>query len=407
MGGGFLFLAITILPTYRASSSSIPSDIRWLPVQPQILESQLGLVGRIEAATHTIITAPFEGLVKKLAVAEGQRVERGQHLLTLDTVQLDIQIREALAVQLKAKRAVQDMQHWEQSEEVSRARRALTSARLNLENTEATLADTRRLFERGIVARMDVDSLEQQAKGQRLDFTAAQAELRAVKSRGEGENRQIAEMELVNAQARHQALVALHAERELHAPFAGIVLLAKKEGGSNDTRPSVQPGQRVSQGTPFFELVSLERIKAVARIEEADLHQLSEGMPVQIAGDGFAGMTLHGRIASIGVQAISSSYGGASYDVIVSIEPLTSEQRQKIRLGMSARLTITTYRAEGGLAVPAEALRLDAQGNAAIEYRQSMSEAPQWKFVTIGRAVPQGVEVFGIGPGYVALASQR
>src|SRR5690606_22145942 len=120
-------------------------------------------------------------------------------------------------------------------------------------------------------------------------FTAAQAELRAVKSRGEGENRQIAEMELVNAQARHQALVALHAERELHAPFAGIVLLAKKEGGSNDTRPSVQPGQRVSQGTPFFELVSLERIKAVARIEEADLHQLSEGMPVQIAGDGFAG----------------------------------------------------------------------------------------------------------------------
>lgn len=407
MGGGFLFLAITILPTYWASSSSISSDIRWLPVEPQILESQLGLVGRIEAATHTVITAPFEGLVKKLVVAEGQRVERGQLLLTLDTVQLDIQIREALAAKLKAQRAVQVINNWEQSEEVSRARRALTNARLNLDNTEAALADTRRLFERGIVARMDVDSLEQQAKGQRLDFAAAQAELRAVISRGEGEDRQIAEMELANAQARHQALVALHAERELYAPFAGIVLLAKKEEGGNDTRPSIQPGLRVSQGTSLFELVSLERIKAVARIEEADLHQLSEGMPVQITGDGFAGMTLHGRIASIGVQAISSSYGGASYDVVVSIEPLTPEQIQRMRLGMSARLTITTYRSESGLAVPAEALKLDVQGNATIKYRKSMNEAPQWQSVTVGRAVPQGVEIFGIGSGYVALSDQR
>jgi multidrug resistance efflux pump len=373
-----------------------------------VLENQLGLVGRIEAATHTILTAPFDGVVQDLAITEGQRVERGQRLLEFDTAQLDIELREALASQLKAQRALQDIQNWEQSEEVSRARRALTNARLNLDSTEATLADTRRLFDRGIVARMEVDSLVQQAKSQRLDFTAAQAELRAVQSRGGGENLQIAEMELANAQARHLALLDLYAKRELYAPYAGIVLLAKKEEVNSDNRPQIHPGMRVTHGAPLFALVSLERIKAVARIEETDLHQLSEGMPVQITGDGFAGMTLHGRIASIGVQAIASTYGsGASYDVVVSIEPLASGQRQRMRLGMSARLTITTYRSDDGLAVPVEALNLDDQGNTTIEYRESMSEAPQWKIVTIGRAVPQGVEIFGIESGYVALPARR
>lgn len=402
-GGAILVIAIAALLAFQAQPRSTQPNIRWLHVQPQLLENQLGLVGKIEAAKHSILAAPFDGLVHVLAVTEGQRAERGQRLLTLDTTQLDIQIREALAVQLKARRTVQDMQNWEQSEEVSRARRTLTNARLNLEDTEAKLGDTRRLFERGIVARMEVDSLEQQAKTQRLDFIAAQAELQAAQNRGQGESRQIADMELANAQARHQALLALHAQRELSAPFAGIVLPTINSEDGGDT-PPIQPGIWVTQGTPLFELASLERIKAVARIEEADLHQLDEGMSVEITGDGFAGITLHGHISSIGIQGISSTYGGSTtYEVIVAVDPLTPEQRQRIRLGMSARLVIVTYRSESGLALPAEALHRDDEGNTTVEFREEMNEAPQRLNVKPGRAVPQGVEVFGIGPGYVAV----
>ena len=402
-GGAFLFVTIAVVLFYSTESSPGPSEARWLHVQPQLLENQLGLVGRIEAATHTILAAPFEGLVQDVAITEGQRVERGQRLLTLDTTQLDIQLREALAVQLKAQRTVQDMQNWEQSEDVSRARRTLTNARLNLEDTEARLADTRRLFERGIVARMELDSLEQQAKTQRLDLLASKAELRAAQSRGQGESRQIAEMELVNAQARHQALLSQHAQRELSAPFAGIVLHPQKPEDSGDT-PPIQPGMNVSQGTPLLELASTERIQAVARIEEADLHQLEESMPVKIAGDGFDGITLYGHIASIGVQGIPGTYGGSTtYEVVASIDPLTPAQQQRVRLGMSARLSITTYRVDNGLVIPAEALHRDAEGKSTIHYRERMDEAPRVLTVVTGRAVPQGVEVFGLEPGYVEL----
>ncbi|AHF68528.1 hypothetical protein PCH70_33750 [Pseudomonas cichorii JBC1] len=371
-------------------------------MQPQLLESQLGLVGRIEAASRSTMAAPFEGVVQQVAVVEGQRVERGQHLLTLDTAQLDIQLREALAAQLKLQRTVKDMENWAQGEEVARARRALTSAQYGLSDTERKLADTRRLFERGIVARMDVDSLEQQARVQRLDMTASQSELNAVMEKGKGENRQIADMELANAQSRYQALQALHAHREIEAPFAGIVLRPQRpEGG---VAPLIQQGMRMPQGTPLFELASLEQIRAVARVEEVDLHQLADGMPVQVTGDGFEGITLQGTLSSIAAQGVAPDFGGGTtYEVVISIASLTPAQQVKVRLGMSARLAIVTYRADNGFAVPPEVLRQDAEGRTFIVYRKDMADAPQRVMVTAGRAMPQGVEVSGLKPGYVEL----
>ncbi len=330
-------------------------------------------------------------------------MERGQPLLTFDTTQLDLQLREALAAQLIAQRAVRDMQNWSNSEDVARARRALTQAQMGLNDTETRLADTRRLFERGIVARMEVDALVQQARAQQLDLTAAQAGLRAALRQGQGENRQIADMQLANARSRYQALQALHVQRELVAPFSGIVLRPRKADG-NGSLPAVQQGMRTTQGAPLFELASLEQLRAVARVEETDLHQLRDGMPVQMTGDGFEGLSLQGRVVSIGAQGASpDTYGGATYEVVVAIDPLSPEQQQRVRLGMSARLAIVTYRVASGLAVPAEALRHDETDRTFVVYRRSMDAAVEHVPVTLGHAVPQGVEIFGMAPGYVEL----
>ena len=408
-GGGLFLLAAAVVATaYEASPSVAPSGSRWLQVRSQPLENQLGLVGRIEADKQMTLSAPFDGVVQELVVADGRRVECGQRLLSLDTAQLDIQVREALAAQLDAQRTVQDMRNWPQGEEVGRARRALANAQLGVSDSERKLAETRRLLERGIVARMEVDALEQQLQIQQLDLAASQAELRATLGRGKGDNLRIAEMQLSNAQARYQALSALHVQRELRAPFDGIVLRPQKSEAAGSTAAPPQPGLRVTQGMPLYELVHLERIKTVARVEEADLRQLSEGMPVQITGDGFDGITLQGRIAVIGVQGVVGMSGsGTTYEVTAAVDPLTPEQRRRVRLGMSARMAVVTYRTVGGLALPAEALRDDGEGRSVVVYRADSDEAPQQISVTTGRAVPQGVEVFGLKPGYVELPASN
>ncbi|WP_200866299.1 efflux RND transporter periplasmic adaptor subunit [Pseudomonas syringae] len=400
---------IVVLLSYAAQSPSeaSPTINGWIPVHSGSLQNQLGLVGRIEASGRLTLAAPFAGVIQEVAVVEGQRVERGQPLLVLDTSQLDIVLREALAVQLKLQRVVQDLENWTQGEEVARARRSVTNAQYGLADTERKLADTRRLLDRGIVARMEVDSLEQQARIQRLDMAASQSELRAVLQKGMGENRQIADMELANARSRYQALQAVHANRELVAPFAGIVLRPQKSEGA--AAPLVQQGMRLTEGAPLFELASLERIRAVARVEEADLHQISEGMPVQVTGDGFEGVTLQGSVATIAAQgqAADLSGGGATYEVVVNIEPLTPEQQAKVRLGMSARLAITTYHASNSFAIPADALHDGPDGKVSVIYRSNMTEEPRKVVVTTGRATAEGVEVFGIQAGYVELPATR
>ncbi|MFP1829508.1 hypothetical protein [Lonsdalea quercina] len=39
----------------------------------------------------------------------------------------------------------------------------------------------------------------------------------------------------------------------------------------------------------------MERLQVLTRVEEIDLHQLSEGMPVHITGEGFANRALTGK----------------------------------------------------------------------------------------------------------------
>ncbi|TBU73999.1 efflux RND transporter periplasmic adaptor subunit [Phytopseudomonas daroniae] len=406
---GVIFVVLAIISiaaiySFLPRTSGVAEEEKWVHVQPQLLESQIGLVGRIEAAAQMTLVAPFDGLVENLKAVEGQRIERNQRVLSLNTEQLDIQLREALTELLKAQRSVYDLQNWSKSQEVARARRVVATARMGLSDTNNKLAETLRLFERGIVARMEVDALEQQARAQHFDLSASEAELRSVLNKGEDEGRQIADMEFENAQVRYRALQALISRRDLSAPFAGILLRSRKQD-DRDELPSLQDGVQVTRGAPLFDIASIERVKAVAQVQEFDLHQLREGMPVNVTGDGFSGITLQGHIQSIGVQSVpSDTYGGgATYEVIVAVDPLTSKELERVRLGMSARLGIIIYRNQKGFAVSEDALQRGESGETFVFYRKAIDSQLEKIPVTVGNAVPQGVEIFGLKSGYVMI----
>jgi multidrug efflux pump subunit AcrA (membrane-fusion protein) len=396
-------IAFAVMWPFAASSD--PGDARWVPVQPQPLENSLRLVGRIEPAARILIAAPFEGTIKELAVAEGSRVESGQSLLTIDTTQLEIQMRQARAELLKAQSNVEKMKDWENSDEVTRARRAVTAAETTLGNTKSKLTETSHLYERGIVARQEVEDTQEHINSLEGELASARSELQAARNKGQGENRQIADMELANAVARDKAQQALYEQRELRAPFAGFVLRPKKANEDAENSVPLQVGLTVKQGMPLLELVNMERFQALARVEEADLHQLAEKMPVEITGEGFEGLVLTGHIANISSQGkrADENSGSTTYDVIVAIDPLPPEQPSRVRIGMSARLSIVTYHAENGFVLPAEAVRQGEDGQLFVIHRQSMNEQPKRVTVKTGRAVLQGVEVFGVEPGYVEL----
>ncbi|EGP44146.1 efflux RND transporter periplasmic adaptor subunit [Achromobacter insuavis] len=349
------------------------------------------------------ITAPFAGTVLAVHAIEGQSVQAGQVLIELDTTDVDVRLREANAELLKAQSAAQVLREWEQGVEANRARRVLANARINLADTGRKLADTRLLFQRGIVARMEVDALEQQSRAQQLEVSSAQSELVATLAQGGSENRHIAEMGQINAQAKYDDIVAIKAQARLVAPYAGIV--ARVPAGTTGSSAAFpQAGARVSGGQPLMRLAGIEQLRVVAKVDETDINALREGMPVTITGDGFPGLVLSGQIEVVGRLLVEDS-GQAeppTYEVTVSINPVDSSQYHQLRLGMSARLNILSHRSDHAIVVPLNAVR-SADGGWFVIARSGPGAPPSRVPVSLGRTTEKGVEVTGLSEGEVLL----
>ncbi|MBH3422556.1 MULTISPECIES: efflux RND transporter periplasmic adaptor subunit [Pseudomonas] len=396
--GGFALLS---RPTPAANQSGTAEQ--WQEVKSDALVHQIGLVGRIEPDTTITLTAPFDGNVQANLVEQGQRVEAGQVLLRMDPATLQVQLREALSAQLKARRTVQEMQDWDSGPTVSRARRSLRTSQMSADNTQRKLVESENLFKRGIIPRNELDDLKQQAQQQQLDLAAARSELQQALNQGKGEYRQIADMELTNATVKYDALRKLLDGQEVKAPFSGIVVpppgSSTPQGGNNT--PPVQAGSKVGQGQVLFGLANIERLKIVAKVSELDINQLHQGQPVEVMGDGFDGEHLSGSVSVVSSLAIANdNQGSAQFPVTLSIPKLTDKQLQRVRLGMSARLTIVTYNNAQAIIVPAQAISHGEDG-LWVAYRAAMDKPVERVNITTGQSTAQGVEVFGLKPGFI------
>lgn len=369
----------------------------WHRIEPQLLEQRLGVLGRIQPARQVTLTAPFAGLLQSLPVTPGQPVTAGEIVAVLDTAQLELQLRQAEAQLLQSQQGLRHLQSWASGPEMAQAQRAQAMASSNLELAQTTLQQTQRLFDRGIVARQDVQTLQQQMAMLQQDLLDARQHLRQTRERGQGLELRLASIEQDAAQARLQELAALHIQSEVRAPFSGLLVPRPSE----DRQLALQVGQLASQGTPLFVLVDLSQLQVRAALEQSDVHKVHEGMFVQVRGEGFAGHTLNGRVVAVGQQARTEEGQGAWFDLLIALDTQPDPVALGVRLGMSAQVTVLLYSNEQALAVPAAALRTDEGSGHYVLYRADDYQPGRNVSVTPLRAVPQGVEVQGLEAGWV------
>ena len=123
---------------------------------------------------------------------------------------------------------------------MARVRRALRSAQLAQSSTERKLRETRELFQRGIVPRNELDDPNNRPASSAWTWRRPGGKW-SRPAPGQGENRQIAEMDLANASVKYETLQAQLDGRTVRAPFAGIVVAAPGLAGEQGSREPVQP----------------------------------------------------------------------------------------------------------------------------------------------------------------------
>ncbi len=241
-----------------------------LALGASLMAEVLTLSGSVISDNEKMITSRFMGFVTKVNVSEGEKVKRGEILYTIDSREIDSAKRQAeLSLQMYQNQ--------------------YNNVKINLERH-------RRLLEKDMVSKYEVENLELAEKNLRDMINIAKARVHEVEN-------------------QYKYLV-------IKAPNDGVIV-----------RKSIKVGEMAMPGMPAIILSDLSDLKILAEISESNLGAISYGKKVKVT------------IPSIGLKTI-----GKINAIIPSSNPMThtfkikisfnKNHNQKIYPGMYATVDI-------------------------------------------------------------------
>ena len=215
-----------------------------------LMAEVLTLSGSVISDNQKMITSRFMGFVTSVRVSEGQKVKRGEVLYTIDSREIDSAKRQAeLGLQMYQNQ--------------------YTNVKINLERHK-------RLLEKDMVSKYEVENLELAEKNLRDMINIAKARLQEVEN-------------------QYKYLI-------IKAPNDGVVV-AK----------NIKVGEMAMPGMPAIILSDLSNLKTLAEISESNLDAIAYGKKVVV------------KIPSIGFKTI-----GKVNAIIPSSNPMTHTFKIKI-----------------------------------------------------------------------------
>lgn len=265
----------------------------------------------IEAYQQIQLTSRVAGAVKAVKADVGDRVQRGQLLIELDTPEVALELRQKTAmVQLAkaefnqtrsslraaqaaleaAKALVQEAQAGVQGAKATAGQRQLEFNRLK--ELAAKKAITESLLEEGH-AKLESARASLAAGEARLLSARAVAEENTAKVAGAEAHVQVAEARIDVAQADLQRMQAQLDATQIKAPFDGVV--TRRAANVGDF--SQAAGQ--NNAKPLITLAKTDLVRVVVQIPDRQVAQIKVGMPVRVHVDALPDQSVEGKIARL------------------------------------------------------------------------------------------------------------
>jgi RND family efflux transporter MFP subunit len=267
------------------------------------LEQTITATGSAEARRKVLVTAEPGARIAALYFNEQDIVPYGRVLAKVDDIELITQRR-----QLEA---------------------ALNLAKTNLAEAEAMLERTRSLYEKGYVARQEVDASQLQ-----VDLYRTQ---------------------VVDKQAAIQLLKAKIDQTLIRAPVSGAITRKLVEVGgviSDGTRgPAANAGGQL-QPKIIAEIAHLDVLEFHADVDQTDIGSLNRRQRVVVALDAFPDIRFQGSVDEITLSNIEEVSGRVRYKVRVMLE----KSDVPLRLGMTGTADFILAHKENILTLPSSVI---------------------------------------------------
>lgn len=287
------------------------------------------------------------GVIEAVAVTLGDRVRRGQVLVTYDNIELGELVGDYL------------------------------SASAILRQSEADLNVRQRYFERAAEL-ITLEAIAQQTFELReAEFQNAEAAVASQRALAATVEEQLHRFGFTDEDLAELGQdVTLHRERSLsvlRAPFDGIV-----------TQYDVAVGELVEPDRELFTITDINTVWVMADVYERDLTTVRPGLDVEVTVEAFPGAVFEGRLTYIS-DLIDPATRTAKVRCVVP------NPDGALRLNMFAKVTVPTGNARQATTVPANAVQ-QIDGQASVFVRLS-PERFEHRAVVLGETSTDAVEV--------------
>jgi multidrug resistance efflux pump len=290
--------------------------------------------------TIVAVSAKVTGRVGKVLVDEGDRVEAGQVIVTLEKEEFAAQVEQAKANLEMAKAKLATVIAGNRHQEVAAANASANQAMANLNNAQKNYDRAESLYKQGAISIQQLDTAKTAADVAEAQYTAAKEQYSLSAEGSRPEDIQVAQAQVKQAQAALTNLEIQLADATVKAPVSGIIALK-----------SVEDGEVVSLGQQLFSITNLADVWINANIEETYIGRIKVDQPVEFTIDAYPGKKFMGHVMEVGSATgsqfalLSTENSSSNFTKVTQRLPIKIKAEESdyiLKPGMSAIVTITT-----------------------------------------------------------------
>lgn len=285
----------------QVSKSTSDQEIK---LQQMIVnDAQSDLNSALDQQNKMILKSPVEGTVKAVSVQNGENVNIGKVVITV-----------------------------EGSDSVSREVVAANNG--IIKNLNVSIGSY--VKKDSVLCTVYSDQIDKQASSARTNLEKQKLQLTNLINNNDPS---IKNASVIDAQKQLNSAIAAKDALTLKAPFSGII-----------TAKNNKSGDSVQSGKAILSIVDPTSYKIKVSVDELDIAKIKLGQKAEITFGGLKDQIFQGAVEQIS-KIGNSSNNVTTFDVVVSID-----NAQNVFLGMNANVSILTDSKENALVIPAEAL---------------------------------------------------
>ncbi len=257
------------------------------------------------------IRSEVDGIIQKIYVDQGDRIEKGQPIVTLSDRDYSAELKKVVAELHEKEATLIKLKAGSRKEEIEMVRKEEEKAQQRLRFAEKNFERYKELLRRDLISRMQFEEAEEQmaVRQKELEETGAKLGLLLAGSRKEEIDAAQAEMARLEVQQRYLG------------EQIGLVRVVSPVSGVMTTHNLKEKvGQHVKKGDLIAEVHELKTVKAEMVIPEKEIADVQVGQDVLLKVRAYPNLSFEGKVASIAPIATKAEEKWQQRTVLVTTE---------------------------------------------------------------------------------------